>query len=51
MRQMASIAFVEGASSGIDLQYETDVELDQSDQDDAAQEGIWSSELFCAQFY
>ena len=48
---MASIAFVEGALSGIDLQYETDVELDQSDQDDAAQEGIWFSELFCAQFY
>ena len=47
---MASIAFVEVALSGIDLQYETDVELDQNDQDDA-QEGIWSSELFCAQFY
>ena len=49
MRQMASIAFVEVALSGVDWQCDTDVELDFHLDD--VQEEIWSSELFCAQFY
>ena len=49
MKQMASIAFVEVALSGIDWQCDTDVELDFHLDD--AQGGIWSSELFCVQFY
>ena len=46
---MESVAFVEVAFNGVDLQCDTDVELDF--HLDNAEEEIWSSELFCAQYY